>query len=210
VDDKGNVVMSEQALVLMLREYLKNEKSSVVYDLKSSSIVAREIEKLGGRAIMERSGHAFIKRAFIDNNSIIAGEISGHFFFRDLGQDDGIYAALILAGIVRNSNKKFSDLIRTIDKTAITPDIRIPWPYAEQVALIGKMEKLGETYAISRIDGVRLDFGYGWALIRKSVTEQAVTVRIESDDIGGIKKITQILIEAELGLRDPLSKGISV
>jgi phosphomannomutase/phosphoglucomutase len=210
VDDKGNVVMSEQALVLMLRKCLRNEKSSIVYDLKSSSIVVKEIEKLGGKAIAERSGYAFIKRTFIDNNSILAGEISGHYFFRDLGQDDGIYAALFLARIVYESKEKLSDLIRTIDKTIITPDVRIPWPYVKQDALMKKMEKLRELYSISQIDGIRLDFGYGWALIRKSVTEQAITLRIEAGNIGEIKKIVQILIGVEPDLKMPLLKEIGV
>jgi phosphomannomutase/phosphoglucomutase len=210
VDDKGDVVMSEQALVLMVRQYLKNEKSSVVYDLKSSSIVAKEIEKLGGKAIAERSGHAFIKRTFIENDSILAGEISGHYFFRDLGQDDGIYAALFLAKIVYESKEKLSGLVLTIDKTIITPDVRIPWPYAKQNTLMKKMEKLGKLYSISQLDGIRLDFGYGWALIRKSVTEQAITLRIEAGNIGEIKKIVQILKRVEPALEMPLLKEISV
>ncbi len=202
-DETGNILMSEQALVLLIREYLKEKPSSVVYDLKSSSIVARETEKLGGTPIMERSGHAFIKRRYKDNDSALAGEISGHFFFKELGQDDGIYAALKLAEIVCKSGKKLSELEAGIEKTVITPDIRIPWAYAEQDALLEQIEKLAESYPISHIDGVRVDFGHGWALVRKSVTEQVVTVRIEAEDDAGVSGIIDILIAAAPGLDVP-------
>jgi phosphomannomutase/phosphoglucomutase len=187
----------------MLREYFKKEKPCVVYDIKSSFIVAKEAEKLGGRAIMERSGHSLFRRTFLAHNSTIAGEISGHFFFRELGQDDGIYAALRLAKIVADSKISLSALTGTVNKTTITPDIRIPWPYEEQDALIGKMEKLGKIYGFSNMDGVRLDFGHGWALIRKSVTEQAVTLRIEAETTEQVKEIALILTNTEAKLNVP-------
>ena len=195
VDGTGKVIASEQALVLFIREYLKEQPSSVVFDLKSSSIVARETEKLGGEPRMERSGHAFIKRNFMDHNSALAGEISGHFFFRELGYDDGTYAGLKLGEIVGKSGQSLQELLSTIQQTLITPDIRIHVPYEQQDGVLERIRKLGEQYQLTTIDGVRVDFPEGWLLVRKSVTEQAMTVRIEANNQPAMDDIRRILSE---------------
>jgi phosphomannomutase/phosphoglucomutase len=200
VDELGNVVVSEQSLVIFAREYLLTP-SSVVYDLKSSSIVKREVEKLGSKAIMERSGHTFIKRTFLENDSVLAGEISGHFFFRELGYDDGIYAALKMAEILYSKAEPLSKTVSTIPKTAITPDLRIPWPYNGQARLLAKFDELGKCYTVSYLDGIRIDLGFGWILVRKSVTEQAVTIRMEADTPEMLQKIKSMLLTAIPELR---------
>lgn len=195
VDERGEIVVSEQALVLLIREYLKDEPASVVFDLKCSSVVAKETEALGGEPRMERSGHAFIKRNFMDHNSALAGEISGHFFFRELGHDDGTYAGLKIGEIVTKSGKTLGQLVDTIPKTLITPDIRLHVPYEVQDGVVERMRALGEKHKLTTIDGVRVDFSEGWLLVRKSVTEQAMTVRIEAQDEQAMEKIKSILIE---------------
>lgn len=196
VDDKGRAITSEESLCVFVDEYLENEVSSVVFDLKSSSIVKNQVQKHGGRPIMEKSGHAFIKRTFLDNNSALAGEISGHFFFRELGHDDGIYAALKLSEIISKKGVKFSDILSKIKKTIITPDIRLHWKYSERDALLEKVKNLGKGYEVSLLDGVRVEFSFGWVLVRKSVTEEGVTIRIEADDMEKQKAIVNKLIEA--------------
>lgn len=189
VDDRGMVINSERSFVLFIREYLKEAPSSVVYDIKSSSVVKDTVLELGGEPILERSGHAFIKRNFLEHQSALAGEISGHFFFRELGYDDGIFAALKMAEIVGFGEDKLSAIADRIPKTLITPDIRVACPYDKRDGWLERVLEAGRKYDISLIDGVRVDFSYGWLLIRKSVTEESITLRIEARRAEYMKKI---------------------
>lgn len=194
-DDLGRIAMSERSFVVFIREYLKDCPGKVVYDLKSSSIVKNAVEELGGEPLMERSGHAFIKRTLLEQGAVLGGEISGHFFFGELGYDDGMYAALKMAEILTKKGKKFSEILGEIPKSVITPDIRISVPYEKQDGILEKLRSLKSRYALSEMDGVRLELPFGWTLVRKSVTEQAMTVRIEAEDKEGVEKIKEILMQ---------------
>lgn len=195
VDEKGAVIPSEKSFVIIINDVLKRNPAPVVYDLKSSSIVKDAIQKNGGEPLMERSGHAFIKRRFLTNRAALAGEISGHFFFRELGYDDGLYAALVMARILEKSGKPLSEIAGDIPATVITPDIRIFCPYEKRDALLQRAAALAEGYEVSYLDGVRVDFGDGWLLVRKSVTEEAVTFRIEAKDEAVMARIKKLLYE---------------
>ena len=196
IDNKGNYCESERSFVLFINEYLSGEKGSVVYDGKSSSVVKDSIEKTGSTAIMERSGHAFIKRTFIENNSVLAGEISGHFFFRELGFDDGLYAALKMAQILSRGTETLAEKISRIQKTVITPDLRIPMNDENIRRLIDSLGKLEKEYKIIRLDGIRVEFPGGWVLVRKSVTEPVVTVRLEAGSKEEALKISSMVFES--------------
>lgn len=201
VDEKGRISVSEESLVVFIREYLKDKPSSVVYDIKSSSIVKRETEKYNSKAIMERSGHAFIKRTFLNNDSALAGEISGHFFFKELGHDDGIYGALKMAEILTKNKMSLGEYADSIEKTLMTPDLRIPYPREEQIGLLNKVESLKSKYTVSKLDGVRVQFEKGWALIRQSVTEPIVTIRFEAENEAEMSKIKEEFLSVVPELR---------
>lgn len=193
VDNKGKVIESERTFSIFIREYLKHGPSSVVYDIKSSSVVRDTIEELGGTPLMERSGHTFIKRKFLESNAVLAGEISGHFFFKELGYDDGLFAALKLAEIVDREGD-LSKLADNIPKTIITPDIRIPCPYNKRDNWLKMVCEAGQQYKVTLMDGVRVEFTDGWLLMRKSVTEESVTLRIEAKDVFSLAEIKEWLL----------------
>lgn len=195
VDNRGEVVKSEQSLVIFIGKYLKDKQASVVYDLKSSSVVKDKILEMGGIPLIERSGHAFIKRRFLDNNSVLAGEISGHFFFGELGYDDGLYASLVMSEIILGSGVTLSEMTDKIPHTLITPDIRVFCPYPERDGWLDRVRALGDKYDISEIDGVRVEFPFGWLLVRKSVTEEGMTIRMEARDDSALKEIKGILLK---------------
>lgn len=195
VDEKGDIVTSERSMCLFMKDIANPNGNSIVYDLKSSSVIKKLAEQSGIEPIMERSGHAFIKKTFLEHGSALAGEISGHFFFRELGYDDGIYAALKMGEILSKNNKKMSEMIADIPMTIITPDIRIKWSYEEQDALVSHVKEMGKVYDLTLIDGVRVEFGFGWLLLRKSVTEEGVTLRIEADTEEQMNEITGILLK---------------
>ena len=191
VDNKGRFCEAEKSFVVLLNHYLKENSSTVVYDAKSSSIVKKTIEKLGSRPIMERSGHAFMKTTFLKTNSILAGEVSGHYFFRELGFDDGIYAAIKMAEIVAESEKTMAELIDDIEPTVITPDIRIGMSPERVASILVYLKDYANKYQASFLDGVRIEFPKGWILVRRSVTEPCITIRLEADNITEAKKINR-------------------
>lgn len=181
VDRDGRVASAEEALVVFARHLLEPGEA-VVYDLKSSSVVAQRIAAQGGRALMARSGHAFIRTTFLRERARLAGEVSGHFFFRELGHDDAIHAAAVMAQLLGRSGSDLSAEVATLPQPVITPDLRVPWPLDERDALLERVALAYDGYPIGRLDGVRVAFDDGWLLVRKSVTEPAVTIRFEATD----------------------------
>ncbi len=191
-DENGMILTGEETLVLLSRELLK-KGGTLVYDQKSSSIVRDAVIASGAEPIMERSGHAFIKKTFLEHGSALAGEISGHFFFGMLGYDDGLYASLCLTDILKKSGKKLSELRADIPKKLITPDIRVPVPYSIQQPILTKLQDRARDYRIYLLDGVRIETEEGWILVRKSVTEEAMTVRMEATDAAALRKLASML-----------------
>lgn len=183
IDEKGRAVINEKSLVLFIRKLLRDSPTPVVYDQKSSSAVRRAVLEMGGIPVPERSGHAFIKRRFLEVQAAVAGEVSGHFFFGDLGYDDGLFAALTMAELLCQARQPLSALTAGIVCPPITPDVRMPCPYAEQQRWLDALAALADKHPceVSRLDGVRLTFSDGWILLRKSVTAEQMTLRAEAD-----------------------------
>ncbi|KHO61415.1 Phosphomannomutase [Thermoanaerobacter sp. YS13] len=203
VDEEGRVLSSEKGIIIFAKYLFKKDGAGkIVYDHKCSTVVEKEITKLGGTAIREKSGHAFIKRNFLIQNAIMAGEISGHYFFRELGGDDGIYAALLMGEIIDKKNKKLSELANQIPDYYITPDIRIPYPYEDKEELLNSVKEKFKEYPIDTLDGVRVIFPNGWGLIRISVTEPVITMRFEGDTNEDLRKIKDIFSDAIPELKD--------
>ncbi len=205
VDNLGRTLASERSLVLLIQACLKGQPGPVVYDQKSSTIVRKAIEASQGTPLMERSGHTFIKTRFLDTNALLAGEVSGHFFFRELGYDDGLFAALTMARLIGEQPEPLSELADRIPVPLITPDIRVPCPYDRQDVWLGQVRQLGRDYPINEMDGVRVEFGNGWLLVRKSVTEAGVTVRIEADSDAAMQRIKRLLLTVLPEVRDYLT-----
>ena len=174
----------------------------MIYDQKSASVVKKTIEKYGGEPVMERSGYGFIKSRFLKLHSLMAGEISGHFFFRELGNDDGLYATLKMGTIIEKEKKSLADMVDEFPRSLITPDLRMFCPYEVQDNWLDKIRSLKMMYPISELDGVRVEFNKGWFLIRKSVTEEAVTIRAEADN----RETLEYIYETVCGVLPELSQ----
>lgn len=193
VDNKGRYLSSEKSFSIFIQDYLNREKGSFVYDQKSSSVVKNTIFQAGGIPVMERSGYGFIKQRFLEVHALAAGEISGHFFFRELGRDDGLYATLRMCRIIQESGKTLAELSDELKETLITPDYRLFCSYEEQDSVLAQAKKMGSKYNVSELDGVRIEFEDGWFLLRKSVTEEAITFRLEASDEESMLRIKQIV-----------------
>lgn len=183
VDELGEVQSADRVLVLFIRSLLRRYPGAkVVYDLKSSSVVEREVRENGGQPIAERSGHAFIKRRLMTELALLGGEISGHYFFGVLKRDDAIYAAALLLQVLDECGMTLSQAMHTVPVYATTPDIRIPCAPDVARHIIDELAAGLYAYQQDRLDGIRVVFPEGWGLARVSVTEPLITLRFEANN----------------------------
>jgi len=195
VDENGRPVDNDDIIVLLARYYLEQQPGTIVYDAKCSMVVAEEIAKAGGRPVMARAGHTFSKTAFLKEEALFAGEISGHFFFRELGYDDGMFAALKICEFVAGRDS-LAALVDAIPNYLLTPDIRIPYACGDKEAILAEAAEKLARYSPNRIDGVRIEFSDGWGMIRSSVTEPLFTLRFEAKSASRLQQISTILLAA--------------
>ncbi len=180
VDEKGQVISTDHQFLLFIRDVLSREKGVVVYDLKCSDIVPEEVRRFGGTPIMEKTGHTFIKRRFLLEHAVMSGELTGHYAFRELGRDDGMYAALRLARIVQGLDRPLSEVIAEMPRYTITPDIRMKLSDEQIADVLNTIKRqLASEGEISELDGVRVQFPAGWGLARQSITAPELTLRFE-------------------------------
>jgi len=165
----------------------------VIYDIKSSSVLPEVVAQAGGHPVMERSGHAFIKATLLERQALFGAEISGHFFFRELGGDDALFASCLLLQILQAEGKSLAALLAEVPRYPITPDIRLRCPREQAEAILEEMARAFDDHPLSRLDGVRIDFGDGWALARISVTEPLLTLRFEAHTQARLKEIQALV-----------------
>lgn len=195
VDENGRAVDNDDILVLLAKCYLEKQAGAIIYDAKCSMVVPEEIIKAGGRPVMARAGHTFSKRAFINEKALFAGEISGHFFFCELGYDDGMFAGLKMCEYVE-SQGKLSQLIDDIPNYLLTTEARVAYSGDDKESILQSIAANLQKYKLNLIDGVRLEFADGWGMIRSSVTEPLFTLRFEAKTNERLREIQRILISA--------------
>lgn len=202
VDDRGEVVWGDRLILLFAMDILKKYPGAkIIGEVKCSRIMYEEIEKMGGIPIMWKTGHSLIKSKMKEENALLAGEMSGHIFFRDryFGFDDAIYASLRLSQIIKEAGDPYS-LSRMLSKfktTCITPEIRIYCPDERKFLIIEKLKSLFNSFDCCTIDGIRINFPSGWALVRASNTQPALVLRFEADSEEELKKI-KVLVHQRL------------
>jgi len=179
-DETGSVVTADEMAVLLARHLLPGHSGAkVVYDIKLSDVLRRTIQDLGGAPIVERSGHTFIKRRMIAEDCLLGCEVSGHYFLQELqGGDDGLFTSLLVSEMVGRAGS-FYRLRQTVPPFYVTPDLRFP---ADSIPFHIVADRLRASYPAgqeSALDGMRIETPEGHVLIRESVTEPVVTMRIE-------------------------------
>ncbi len=154
----------------------------------------------GGVPIMYRTGHSFIKKKMKEEKAVLAGEMSGHFFFADdyLGYDDAVFASLRMAALLSRSKQRLSEMVSSIPKYESTPEIRVRCPEDIKFAVVeGIVERFKKTNEVITVDGARIQFGDGWGLVRASNTEPALILRFEAKTKERLSDIRGI-VESEL------------
>jgi len=193
VDEEGMALSAEEAAFVLLHSF--NSKllgKQFVYDLKFSDCISQTAEQLGAKPVAERSGHAFIRARMQQTGALFGAEISGHYFFGELdGSDDGLFAACRMIAYVAGSRTTLAHLRRECPPVFMTPDLRISLEPAAQKKLIGQVRTAWSDFRQTTIDGVRIETPAGWALVRSSVTEPALTFRFESVDWSGLEYLVR-------------------
>jgi len=200
VDEKGNILWGDQLLMLFARDLLKrNPGATVVGEVKCSQNLFQDIEKHGGTAVMSAAGHSLIKKKMQETNALLAGEMSGHVCFADVyyGFDDAIYAACRILQIVASSKLKVSEMLLDVPKTAATPEIRVDCPDDRKFGIVSELtENFRKSYDVVDIDGVRVNFDNGWALIRASNTQPVIVFRFEANNTEQLDEIISLVRKA--------------
>lgn len=199
VDEKGNIIFGDGLMVLFLREILpKYPNAPIPIEVKCSKILFDEVKRLGGNPFFYKTGHSLIKAKMKEINTPFAGEMSGHLFFADeyFGFDDGIYASLRLLRILSNTDKTLSELLKDLPKYPISPEIKITCPDNKKEGVVADISKyFKERYECIDIDGVRIIFEDGWALIRKSNTSPKIIIRFEARTEDRFNEIRNIVFK---------------
>jgi phosphomannomutase/phosphoglucomutase len=189
VDERGCMIPGDELMVIFARSILsKNPGATVISEVKSSFRLFDDVRQKGGKPVMWKVGHSLIKAKMKETGALLAGELSGHIFFADryYGFDDAIYAALRLLEIASKIAGPISSLVSDLDQTFSTLELRIQYKDSLKFQLVEKVKTLLVENPlipkdkITTIDGIRVDFGDGWGLIRASNTQPAVTMRFEA------------------------------
>ncbi len=207
ITPKGKIVWPDQLMMLFAEDVAsRNPGCDIIYDVKSTRQLSQIIARCGGRPIMWKTGHANMKAKMYDTGALLAGEFSGHIFFKErwFGFDDGMYAAARLLEIVLLGGRDIDDIFEEFQPLVTTPEIKIPVGEEEKFSII---ESLIETASFANgkkvtIDGIRVDFPRCWGLIRASNTSAALTLRFEAETEQDMDRIKR-LFRLELGRANP-------
>ncbi|MEM1112566.1 MAG: phosphomannomutase/phosphoglucomutase [Pseudomonadota bacterium] len=186
VTGSGRVIRSDLLMMIFARDVVaRNPGADVVFDVKCSRHLGQIISQYGGRPVLWKTGHAFMKEKMLETGALLGGEFSGHIFFgeRWYGFDDGMYAAGRLAEILSTVGQSLDETIAEFPETVNTPEILIDVGEGEKFDLMSRIVKVMDFQRgkVNTLDGVRVDFSEGWGLLRASNTSPALTARFEAD-----------------------------
>lgn len=185
VDETGRIIWGDELMVLLSRSILASKPgSTIIAEVKCSQRLFDDIEAHGGTAVMWKAGHSLIKSKMKETGAALAGEMSGHIFFADrfYGFDDATYAGARVLEILSNTDKKLSELLADLPPTFSTPELRVPCPDETKFDVVKKIaDEFSKTHTVITIDGARIIFEHGWALVRASNTQAILVLRFEAD-----------------------------
>jgi phosphomannomutase/phosphoglucomutase len=201
VDAQGNIVRGDQITALCARKILaKKPDAKILFEIQCSKSATDDVEGHGGEVKLIRVGHSYIEQALVSEKAQLAGETSGHIFFEDnwYGFDDAIYAACRLLEYVAESGKTLNELVASLPRYVSTPQTRIFAPDERKFEIVEELKKyfIQKGEKVLTIDGVRLEWDDGWAVIRASNTQPQLTLRAEAMDDKRLAEIKRIVEES--------------
>ncbi|MCB0377599.1 MAG: phosphomannomutase/phosphoglucomutase [Bdellovibrionales bacterium] len=202
VDENGRFILGDEIMMMVSRDILsRTPGAKIIGDVKCSDRLYDDIAKHGGQPIMWKTGHSLIKNKIKAEGAPFGGELSGHIFFsdRNFGFDDAPYAGLRLIEILANTNKSIDELLEGIPKSFNTPEIRLETTEENKVALVQSLQAHFRSatgdFKLNDIDGIRVSYPDGWALVRSSNTQPVITMRFESHTQEGLDRIEKSIMD---------------
>jgi phosphomannomutase/phosphoglucomutase len=210
IDSQGNVIWPDRLMMLFAQDLLtRHSDAEILFDVKCSRNLASVIKQHGGRPTMWRTGHSLIKARMRESGALLAGEMSGHFFFAErwFGFDDALYAGARLLEILSGQDKSSSEIFAELPDSISTPELKVAVPDGAQHGLVERLVAQAEFPGaeVTTIDGLRVDFPEGWGLVRASNTTPNLVLRFEADSEEAMEAIQdrfrQLLQAVEPGLQ---------
>jgi phosphomannomutase len=194
VDAKGRVIWGDQLLMILAEAVLRElPGATIIADVKASQTLFDRVAELGGKPLMWKTGHSLIKAKMKETGAPLAGEMSGHVFFKHrwYGFDDALYAAVRLIEAVSASGKSLTEIMDAMPKSVATPELRFPVDEPRKFAIVEEVrERLSaEGAKVDATDGVRVSTPDGWWLLRASNTQDVLVARAEAKDEAGLKRL---------------------
>ncbi|MFP6682910.1 MAG: phosphomannomutase/phosphoglucomutase [Gammaproteobacteria bacterium] len=194
VDTQGNIIWPDRQMILFARDVLsRNPGAKIIYDVKCSRLLAEEIKKNGGEAIMARTGHSLIKSEMLKTGALLAGEMSGHIFFKErwYGFDDALYSAARLLEILAIADESPDEVFARLPGGIATPELRLDMPENEHATFMRRVSAAArfDDGEVTTIDGLRADFSDSWGLIRASNTTPCLVLRFEGDNEAALEGV---------------------
>jgi len=210
VTHAGEIVYPDRLLMLFASDVLeRNPGACIVYDVKCTGHLAGHILRHGGSPLMWKTGHSLIKAKMKETGAELAGEMSGHFFFKErwYGFDDAIYAASRLLEILATRDESADAVFAELPKGFSTPELKAPLPEGESYAFIDKFREKAkfEGARVATIDGVRADWPDGWGLVRASNTTPVLVMRFDADTPAALERIQKTFREQLLVVKPDLT-----
>ena len=215
IDERGEVIWGDKLMILLSRAVLRESPgAAIIGEVKCSKTLYDDITAHGGRAIMWRTGHSLIKSKMKEERAELAGEMSGHIFFKHRyhGFDDGVYAGGRLLELLSEGNEPLSKMLAGVPKTMATPEIRFDCPDAIKFELVKRAVKKfrdGEAkggYRVIDIDGARVEWADRWGLVRCSNTQPILVMRFEAQSQGALDEVQALFTKEVTTLKAELEK----
>ena len=206
----GEVIYPDRLLMLFAQDVLsRNPGASIIYDVKCTGQLASQVLRYGGSPIMWKTGHSLIKAKMRETDAELAGEMSGHFFFRErwYGFDDGIYAAARLLEILASDGREPEEIFDELPKGVSTPELKVPMEEGEHYRFMEtfrKRAKFGDA-KIATIDGIRADWTDGWGLVRCSNTTPCLVLRFDAENSEVLTRIQEAFRTQLLAVKKDLA-----
>ena len=196
VTRRGDIIFPDRQLMMFAADVLeRNAGATIIYDVKSTRNLKPWIEQHGGKPLLWKTGHSFIKAKLKETGAALAGEMSGHVFFKErwYGFDDGMYAGARLLEILSRSSDP-SAALHALPDAISTPELQIKLNEGENYTLIAGMQKTARfegAQEVNTIDGLRVEYADGFGLARSSNTTPVIVLRFEADNAAALKRIQE-------------------
>jgi len=195
ITETGQMIYPDKLLMLFAEDVIsRNPQAEIIYDVKCTRLLEPFIQSKGGVPTMWKTGHSLIKSKMIETGALLAGEMSGHIFFKErwYGFDDGIYSAVRLCEILASTSESASAMFRRFPEDVSTPEINIQVTEEEKFDLVTQLQSAHfPTGKVSTIDGIRVDYVDGWGLVRASNTTPVLVLRFEGQNQAVLQRIKE-------------------